>query len=304
MNTLLHKKNSIAVDVQSKQRLGIAQASATFGEILQGVLPSNRNFLVTFPIQLYSLAHFTYLENIPLVASPSSKTKALKIAELTLDYFKLPCYGQLAIISDVPEGKGMASSSADLVATSRAIANCFDYLLENSVLESFMAEIEPSDGVMYDGSVSYYQREALLRSYLGPLPPIVILAIDEGGQVDTIQFSKKPKDFKDAEKYEYSTLLQTVENAIRKKDIITIGKVATRSAVLNQRVKKNKYLEIFLDISGKVKANGVAIAHSGTYIGLLFDKNDQQFNVKISRAKELLKENNVIEQPEIFYTDN
>ncbi len=283
-------------------RIGKGKTCATFGELLQGVLPSDRNFLVTFPIQKYSSAYFEYLEDMPLTVYPSHKKKSLKIAQLILEHFNITPRGTLTIQTGVPEGKGMASSSSDLVATARAVSSYFNHFLTNSLLESFMSEIEPSDGVMYDGCVSYYHKEALLRSYLGSLPSLVILAIDEGGEVDTIEFNSKRKLFTRAEKYEYSILLRTLEAAVRKKDITAIGKISTKSAILNQKLKLNRYLSNFIKVHEIVQSIGVAIAHSGTYIGLLFDKYDQSLNLKLTQAKELFKQNNIIEKPSIYYS--
>lgn len=281
-------------------KIGVGKSCATFGELLQGVLLSERSFLITFPIQEYSNARFEYSTDIPLSVNPPHKKKSLQLAHYILDYYDVPLRGLLTIDSTIPEGKGMASSSSDLVATARAITHSLSMHLPIGCLEAFMSEIEPSDGVMYDACVSYYQKEALLRSYLGLLPSIVILAVDEGGIVDTIQFNEKRKLFTTAEKYEYSILLKKMEYAIRKKDYLAIGNISTQSAILNQRLKINKYLNNFLEINEKTHGIGIAIAHSGTYIGILYHGDDPMLDAKIERAKKLLNLDGIVETTEIY----
>src|SRR3989338_11271689 len=94
--------------------MGIGKAFGTFGELLQGVLPSNRNFLVTFPVNMYSRAKFSFLNEDSFVVESEHKKKAAQIVKNILTKYKLPLAGKLVLNSEIPEGKGMASSSADL----------------------------------------------------------------------------------------------------------------------------------------------------------------------------------------------
>src|SRR5579871_5667863 len=133
-------------------QVGIGKAFGTFGELLQGVLPTERHFLVTLPIQLHSNVEWvTGKQWMELTVTPHHKHKSLALARQLLSYWQLPLQGRLVLHSNIPEGKGMASSSADLVATARAIAHAYQRHLPMALLETLMAEIEPSDGVMYNG---------------------------------------------------------------------------------------------------------------------------------------------------------
>lgn len=279
---------------------GVGKAFGTFGELLQGVLPSNRNFLVTFPINMYSYANFSFNGENSFAVELPHKKKAAQIVKNILEKHDLPLAGKLLLKSEIPEGKGMASSSADLVAAAKAVSSAYHLNMSHTQIESFMSEIEPSDGVMYDACVSYYQREVLLKSYLGVLPNLVVLAIDEGGMVDTIEFSKRSKNFTNSEKLEYEILLKKLENAVRKKDIITIGQVATRSAILSKKFKSSKYLDNFIHINKEISGIGVAIAHSGTCLGLLLDASDPKIEKKIEDAKAIFSAMSIPPKMDIY----
>lgn len=186
-----------------------------------------------------------------------------------MQLFNLNMGGTLHIQSELPEGKGCASSSADMVATARAIRSAFGLDIPQPFLARIMGSIEPSDGVMYQGIVSFYHREGMLRRFLGHLPSLTIVALDEGGQVDTIEFNKRRKSFSRTERVEYENLLFEMEQAVARGDLLSLGKISTRSAILNQELLPKSHLDVLLDVCGRYDALGVVAAHSGTQLGLL-----------------------------------
>lgn len=271
-------------------QVGRGEAFGTFGELLQGVLlEENLDFLVTFPIRAFSRAVFVPEPGGSVVTvQPAGKVKSRRVAQLILEHFDLQCGGTLTLQSDLPEGKGLASSSADLVATARAVATAFRLEIPVELLQSFMRQIEPSDGVMYPGVVAFHHRKVELRHYLGQLPAITVVSIDEGGQVDTIEFNRLPKPFSDADKHEYRQLLDELDRAIREQDVRAIGRVATRSAVLNQKLRPKQRLDDLSMIARDVGALGVAVAHSGTCLGVLLSPEEPDYAEKLARTRELL----------------
>jgi uncharacterized protein involved in propanediol utilization len=264
-------------------RATVGIAFGTFGELLQGRLPDgNRDFLITSPIARCSVAAFwPDPERSDVQVVPGSKLKSLRAAQLALARGDVPMGGTLVIDSDLPEGKGFASSSADLVATIRAVSNAIGLAVTPTMTEDLLRQIEPSDGVMYPGSVAFYHREVKLHSCLGFLPSVTIVGVDEGDEVDTIKFNRIPKSFTTDEQNEYATLLNVAAAAIRDQDAATIGYVATRSTMLNQRLNPKRMLDDVLEITDRVGAVGVLSAHSGTILGILLDEADSDYPRKL-----------------------
>lgn len=267
--------------------IGTGSAYGTFGELLQGQLAeSGVDFLVTLPIPHSSRASFhPSPDSDRIVVQPPGKTKSLRVARSLLDSRGIRLGGLLVVESDLPEGKGFSSSSADLVATARAVGEAIGYVPGPPEIEALLRPIEPTDGVMYEGAVAFLHREVRLLARLGQLPPLTIVSLDEGGSVDTIAFNQRPKPFSNADRREYERLLNMLAVAVAAGDAEDIGHVATRSALLNQRLNPRRTLHPMLAVREAVGALGVAVAHSGTTIGLLLDDRDPAYPDRLARAR-------------------
>ncbi|WP_158913134.1 kinase [Caulobacter sp. S45] len=263
-------------------RHGAGYSFGTFGELVQGALPEEgAEFLVTLPVELYSRAYFTVSgDDTILTVEPATKRKALALATLMLRSLNLPERGRLRIDSSIPEGKGLASSSADLVASARAIAAAYHRSLSGCDLTDFLRGVEPTDGVMYEGAVAFLHRRVSLHRFLGQLPPMEILAVDEGGILDTIAYNQRGKLFSSALREQYVELLDWVTTGVEHGDLGLIGAAATRSAELNQRFNYKTTLSDLKAIATSCGAVGVAVAHSGTLCGVLLDRADPDLRSK------------------------
>lgn len=271
--------------------VGRGTAYGTFGELLQGVLFENGlDFLVTLPIAQFSTAIFhARADDDEVRVVPGPKAKSRLLAERILRAYAPRVGGLLQLSSTLPVGKGFASSSADLVATARAVADALGIVIDERTLEDFLRDIEPSDGVMYSGVVAYYHREVRLRERLGFLPPLLIVGHDEGGMVSTIEFNRRPKSLTDADKREYDDLLRTLTRAVREVDLPTLGAVATRSTEKNAKLLPRNHLADLKRICATAGGLGVVAAHSGTMLGILF-ADDEDGAAAARKARELCQQ--------------
>jgi uncharacterized protein involved in propanediol utilization len=269
------------VDVRS----GTGGAHGTFGELLQGALPGEVYFLVTFPITRCSRAWFRFDQDGPLRVFPSHKVKSLRLARAMLDAHGTGEGGTLVLDSDLPIGKGLSSSSADLVATARAVGSVLGLDASPTAVEGWLRPIEPTDGVMHPGIVVFEHRAVRLRAPLGVLPATVVLAVDEGGLLDTVAFNQRPKHYSDDEMSEYEVLVRTLSGAVRDGDLPVVGAVASRSAILNQRLVPKRNLDAMLRLADEIGALGVVCAHSGTMLGLLLAEGDADHQRKLAAAR-------------------
>ncbi len=271
---------------------GVGTAFGTFGELLQGVLPEkDGDFLVTLPVARWTMATFRKDPcSSDLVVSPTHKTKALQLAHMILEEAPRPTGGLLTVSSVIPEGKGLASSSADLVATARAVGQALNVPMPATRIERLLARIEPTDGVLYPAIVAFHHRTVRLRAVLGSLPVMGVVGIDEGGSVDTVDFNRIPKPFTTADRHEYMRLLDRLGDAIRRRDIAEVGRIATRSALMNQALRHKQSLDPMREICREVGGLGVVVGHSGTTLGVLLDTADPAYTHRVTATAQACAE--------------
>ncbi|AJX33255.1 kinase [Burkholderia oklahomensis] len=276
----------------ARRLFSVGNAPATFGELVQGREPvSGDDFLITLPITLTSTARFCrFRHSDRLYVFPASKRKSLKAATLFFDRFGIRTGGVLQICSDVSEGKGLASSSSDIVATLRALAVCFEIPLSPDDMCAIIREIEPTDGVMFDESVAFFHRRVELGKVMGKLPKICILAIDEGGTIDTVEYNGHRFEFSRDEADQYAALLADVDAAISRSDVRQIGRAATLSAQMHQKRNPKRTLRQLEALMREVGADGIVNCHSGTFIGLCFDASHPDALDTIAHAERTLRD--------------
>ena len=251
-------------------RRGSGSANGTLGELVQGQTVSGEDFLVTFPIDLWS--HVTVdLDGTGQLVGPPNKPKSKLMVELVLNRLGLSGLGaRMMVDCHIPEGRGLASSTADVVAAARAVCDATGLRLEAGEMSEIAVQIEPSDGVMWDGVVAFGHRRGRLLRHLGPLPPLLVLGVDLGGTIDTVEFNKRPKDYTQEERIRCHDALELVASAITRGDVRGIGEACTRSAQIHQRVLPKQELPSLLEICRESGGAGVNVAHSGTVVGLIF----------------------------------
>ncbi len=282
----------------SKNIAGLSNGG--FGELLQGILPNDRHFLVTLPISLKSKAIFKFNNSKQLSVYPKEKIKVNLFCDLFSTYYNLKITGILSIETEIPVGKGLSSSTADIIASSRVLQAAFNIHHSPTCIEKLIRQIEPSDGLLYEGVVAYYHKEVSLLKKFDYHPNLVILAIDEGGVVDTVKYNQIKRHPSIEEKLEYETLLKKFMQAVEEQNLTLIGEISTRSAELNQKYNYKPSLLKLIEINSKIGGFGIICAHSGTYIGILLEKLDKKLNHKIDYCRTIFKELN--KELEIFYT--
>lgn len=250
------------------------------GELVQGTL-DGQPFLITCPINLYSLIRiFPVPGELSSLAQKSRQalTLTLKYLNFTDSPEKYALHWRFQHISELPVGKGMASSSADISAVCQAVAWSQGKELSPDELADLCLAIEPTDGIFYPGIVVFDHVAGKIRRTLGEPPNLFIAVFDAGGQVDTLSFNRRSDLalLNQCKEPEVREALQLVETGIKQQNIKLIGQGATISALANQAILNKPCLETVIRISSRYDGVGVNVAHSGTVLGVLFAPNKQE----------------------------
>lgn len=245
----------------------VVKSPGACGELIQGQI-DGQNFLVTCPIERYSIA----------TAWPKTTTqthelpyKAQQAVAVTKEYLRIVRDIDVVLYSELKDGKGMASSSADISAVCLAVALAAGRHLSMQELARLALSIEPSDATFYPGIVQFDHLQGHFLRPLGHFPEAYICIFDQGGVIDTVEFNAREDliSKRAAKEKEIQKAITLLVEGLRKGDMIKIGTAATMSAYANQSILPRPYLAD-LDAWGKaLGANGVIVAHSGTVCGLL-----------------------------------
>lgn len=263
------------------RRAGHGETHAHHGEIVQGVFYSSdgklEHGLVTLPCGLFrTRASFRPLRSGPLTVEPGDRSRARTAARLTLDALGRTGWGgSLRIESSVPLRWGCGSSTTDVLATIRAVADAFGATLEPEwIARLSVASETASDSLMYtpDRAVLFAQRRgSVLLDLGGPLPEVRVLGfnteVDRG--VETL--SLPPCQYSSWEAEAFRAVLGLLRRAVEQRDPALLGRVATASAVLMQRHRPKRFMPELLRLARETGALGVQVAHSGTVAGFLFE---------------------------------
>jgi uncharacterized protein involved in propanediol utilization len=172
----------------------------------------------------------------------------------------------LARRSDLPTGVGMGSSTADVVAAARAVADAMGHDLSPDDLAVLAGTIEPSDPTMYDGMVLAPRRGAAISSYAwSPELAVVALIPADGRATERVELAGQ---YRHAAAYD--RILEDLELAATEKDADAFGSAAVRSARLHQQVLPNTFFDVLPDLAILTGAAGWNVAHTGSAAGLLY----------------------------------
>lgn len=242
------------------------------GELVQG-FAHGEPFLGTCPIDRYT----TVEVSDRFSGWTGLGEKSLRALQLTLS-----CLGErefpygLRLISDLPQGKGMASSSADIAAVTVAVLEAFNQPWSPEFLMKIAVQIEPTDGVFCPGIVLMNHVNGKVLAGFRQVPALCTAIFDMGGTVDTCAFHQQDKKTADTE-----NLLVEFQQAMAVGDAESIAQTATKSAFCNQKILYKEELVRLWQLGQAAGACGVNAAHSGTVLGLWWSTETAEEKISV-----------------------
>lgn len=258
----------------------VARCPASCGELIQGLV-GGQEMLISYPVNLYSTVELT-VKKKPLPsgnALSSGHYPSMLYPKIyaALKYF-LAMIGEkncvleqidIKVASQIPVGKGMASSTADIAAAVAALAGIIGYPLTEEELAKIALSVEPTDSTIFKELTLFDHIHGWHIEKLGAVPRFNVLVCESPGTVDTLSFRQdktyanklRPRD----------KALANVKKGLQTNDLRQIGEAATESAFLNQELLPKPHLEALVELSHRHKALGVNVAHSGTVCGIIYD---------------------------------
>lgn len=173
---------------------------------------------------------------------------------------------------NIPVGKGLSSSTADMLATLRAIQEVFGFIISETFISKIFTEIEPHDGLHFNSSVIYNHRAGRLIENFRYVPHFSIIAIDNGGIVDTIVYNQQIA-FTEQITRRFDALMARLRNAFAGRDDRQIAECATESARIHLERTGDALLDEVLSGCHEFSPLGIIATHSGTCAGFLYERD-------------------------------
>jgi uncharacterized protein involved in propanediol utilization len=239
----------------------------TLGELFQGPVDGGIG-LVSFPVDRYSWAHLgSGGEPDPLPPLP----KAARGATLFLDRYglRLP-RGEWTSHTELDIGVGMASSTADIVATLRCLFRTFGLPYDVAAVIHILSRIERADSVFLDEFALYLSDRHRVVTRLGTGIGFHTCFVIEPGAVDTAAVTPLLLSHYHRRARAYQSCLDTLLAAFAAGDAAGVARAASISTALSQEVLPKLTYDAVTAHRTEFGADGVFVAHTGRVIGYLF----------------------------------
>jgi L-threonine kinase len=132
--------------------------------------------------------------------------------------------------------------------------------------------VEPTDSTLFPGLALFAHRDGCRHAPLGPSPPLEVLVLDPGGEVDTVRFNKADHDATlRGLSADHAEAFELLRGSLAGHDWEGMGEAATLSARAHQAILPDELGPVAWHLARDVGALGVCRAHSGTLWGVLID---------------------------------
>lgn len=246
----------------------------TLGELIQGPVIHDGQLqigLISLPVQRYSWMHFVAGEDGDHARELPEKEKCRRAIALYLAHHgrRLPP-GRWLHDSELLQGKGMASSTADIVASIRCLDHVFGLASPCELIADILREVERSDSVFLDRYALYLSAQQKVLRRFSHDPHYHVCYIDEGDAVITESVTQALVDHYAAHLSAYQANLDLALAAFDTGDRAQIARCASVSAALAQQVLPKRHYAAVAARRAQFGAAGIVVAHTGSLIGYLF----------------------------------
>ena len=225
--------------------------------------------------------------------------------ELVFEKFNIPVEDtkniSLNINSQIPVGKGMASSTADIGATIKATLSMLNKTLTGEEISKLAVKIEATDSLLLNQHSIFNPLTADIKKYLGGINDTKVVILEPNDILNTKLIRTMPnyKMYKMQNKEIIKKSFDLLDEGLAKKDLNLIGRACTYSGLANENIHQKPFLKDIIEVSDKFGCYGVNIAHSGTVVGILMHKEMDD-----KRIIQYLKENEISQYYKKIYTSD
>lgn len=261
----------VALPFESMRKTKRASCPGSAGEVIQGIV-GGRETLVSLTINRFSEMEVFFGDPSSI---PAELWKSRRALELALEHLGVECLKERVTFRrrrSLPEGKGFASSTADIAALLGALAGFLGKRIRGEEIARLALQIEPTDGTLFPEwcLFDHLQGEVFLSL---PVPRnLGVVVVEPKRKVDTLSIDRAElhRHFEVFAR-ETERAFEMLEKGLEEGDLSLVGKAATVSALLMQEYEHDEIFSTLFGALNDVRALGVSRAHTGSAFGVLFD---------------------------------
>lgn len=238
------------------------QVCCTAGELVQ-LRTAERDLHVTAPIDVFNRYTFR-----PRRGSEKLGQKAREAAVRCLTLARAHREPErLHVVRQGVVSAGMATSTADAIASVLTHARLTHIDLDRETLAKLVSSVERSDGIFYDG-ICLVEREAgrLVKTF--EIPPWQLVVLVPRARVTTEEARPFARRFDRI----YAELLSAVSAAQSVDELLDC---VSLSAEVNARVRDYDFYFDVRAFAASLSADAVGIAHTGTVVTLIYRRPEE-----------------------------
>lgn len=238
----------------------------SFGEVLQGRI-NKKDLLLSCPVNIYTKVKVFETNSAQKKFNNEKSAAFLRNILKSWDYEANHKNFDIEINSQIPYGKGLASSTADLCGVYYCLLKLFNRQFNEEELVKQCIKIEPTDSIIFKKMTLFDYKNGLYKKTIGDYLNYNILAFEGNKIVDTVEFNNKNLPSLS----EVDDLLPILEEAIKEKNLEKLAYVSTESIVRNQKRLYYDFVQEVISIKNKTSGLGIIGAHSGNVLGIMYE---------------------------------
>lgn len=243
-----------------------ASYPGSIGEMIQGNF-HGKDMLISCPVNFFTRVTL-FESNCPVFKY--NYTKSMKFMNNILEKWSYAGYEKnidMVITSEIPKGKGFASSTADLCATYYALLKLFNRLFNEEELIKSCIQVEPTDSIIFNSMTIFDYKEGVFKENIGEYIKFYMLVFEGSKIVNTVEFNNK--ELKPLSSVD--DLIKIFKNGLRKKSLADMALASTESIYRNQIRLKYDVLPQIMKIKTSTGGLGIIGAHSGDALAIIYE---------------------------------
>ncbi|MGH4120252.1 kinase [Clostridium sp.] len=240
----------------------------SLGEIIQG-RAYGKELILSCPVNLYTSV-MVFESYLPVHRNKYPKCKRF-MKNILESWGYIRSYDELdiKIVSEIPIGKGFASSTADITALYLSLLKLFKREYNEQELINHTVNIEPTDSIIFPEMTLFDYKNGKFKERLGSYLEFNVLVFEGQKVIDTVGFNRSVKsDLADIE-----DLIPNLKHAISQGNIDKLAKISSESIFRNQCRLNYDILPIVKKIQMNTGGIGIIGAHSGDLLGIIYNEN-------------------------------